>query len=179
MMIAGCDWSMTTPAICLYDDHTPFTFDNCKHIFLTSKKSAARSVGNIHGMLMPEYEHDMQRFEIIANWGAQILKAAGVKQVCIEGYSMGSSGKVFNIAENAGLFKYFMYKAGIEYITPAPTTVKKQFTGKGNANKDAMHDALVSRYGVSVAERLNLSASASPVADVVDAFAMVDYYLNK
>lgn len=179
MMIAGCDWSMTNPAICLYDDHTPFTFDNCTHIYLTSKKSAAKSTGNIHGMLMPEYESDMQRFDLIADWGRQILLKANVKQVVIEGYSMGSNGLIFNIAENCGLFKHFMYKSGIPFITPAPTTVKKQFSGKGNANKQAMHDALLTRYGVDVGARMGMNPTTSPVNDVVDAFAMVDYYLNK
>ena len=29
MIIAGIDYSMTTPAICLYDDENEFSFENC------------------------------------------------------------------------------------------------------------------------------------------------------
>ena len=37
-------------------------------------------------------------------------KVIGCEQIAIEGYSMGSKGKVFNIAENTGVLKYKIYK---------------------------------------------------------------------
>jgi Holliday junction resolvasome RuvABC endonuclease subunit len=175
-MIAGIDYSMTCPAITV----GPSTdFHKCKTFFYTDKTKYARSVNNIHGMMAIAYESEMERFDNLSEWAMTILKKFGVKQVCLEGYSMGSKGKVFNIAENGGLLKYKMWKAGIDFVTPPPTTVKKVFAGSGSAKKEDMHTAFVDKTGVDVAKLLDKSAGASPVSDVVDSYAMLHYYLTQ
>jgi Holliday junction resolvasome RuvABC endonuclease subunit len=92
---------------------------------------------------------------------------------------MGASGRVFNIAENIGLLKHKMWKEGIAFITPAPTAVKKLFTGKGNSNKTAMYDAFLNKgLDVDLEKLLNCASDKSPLADITDAYAMCDYFIN-
>lgn len=178
--IAGLDWSMSCPAICIWDKKKPFTFANCVFYFYIDNKKFDKSYGNIHGFKAELYQTEQERFDNISEWAMTILTKHVVKQVCLEGYSMGSSvGRIFNIAENIGLLKYKMWKAKIEFITPAPTAVKKIFTGKGNARKELMYKSLQERENMLDLEQLiGTKAGASPISDIVDSFAMVDYFIK-
>lgn len=179
MIYAGLDWSMSCPAICIYDNKKPFTFANCKFFFYIDKKKFEQSYGNIHGFKTELYGNEQERFDNISEWGLQILLKHNVKEVCLEGYSMGSSGRVFNIAENIGLLKHKMWVNKIKFITPAPTSVKKYFTGKGNSNKEAMYTALQSKaIDLDLETLLSSKSKDSPIADIVDSFAMIDFMLN-
>lgn len=179
MMVAGLDWSMTCPAICIYDTSKPLKFENCQFFFLTSKASLNKEFGNVHGFIMPDWDCEEQRFDFISTWAMKILSAYGVKEACLEGYSMGSTGKIFNIAENIGLLKHKMWKEGIKFITPAPTQVKKFFTGKGNAKKELMYSALTEREpSVKLDDLLKCKVDASPISDIVDSYAMTSFYMS-
>lgn len=179
MMIAGLDWSMSSPAICIYDNTKPLSFDNCQFFFLTTKPSLNKEFGNVHGFLMKEWDTEEERFDFISEWGIKILTRFGVKEACLEGYAMGAKGKVFNIAENIGLLKHKMWKAGIKFIVPAPTQVKKHFTTKGNANKELMYNSLTEREpNVKLADLLKCKVDGSPVSDIVDSYAMTSFYMT-
>lgn len=179
MIYAGLDWSMTCPAICIYDSKKPFKFENCTFFFYIDSKKYDKSFKNIHGFKVQYHDCDQMRYDNISEWAIQILLKHGVSKACLEGYSMGSTGRVFNIAENIGLLKHKMWKNKIEFITPAPTSVKRTFSGKGNSNKNAMYDALVGKgLETDLEELLSSKKCDSPIADIVDSFAMVDYMLN-
>ena len=47
--------------------------------------------------------------------------------VVIEDYSLGSSGRTFDLAENCGLLKYFLYFLKVQYIVVSPSANKKAF----------------------------------------------------
>lgn len=173
MMYAGIDFSMTCPAITV---GTSSDFKKCKSFYYTDKAKFQGAMGHdIYGMQMIPYEHEMERFHNISEWAMSIMKKFKVTDVCLEGYSMGSKGNVFNIGENTGILKYNLWKAGIKYQTPAPTQVKKYFTGKGNANKLSMHEAFEEKTGISIADLFDLAADKNPVSDVVDSYAMLCY----
>jgi Holliday junction resolvasome RuvABC endonuclease subunit len=176
--VAGLDWSMTCPSICIWDKSKPFKFSNCVFYFYIDNKKYDKSFGNIHGFKAELYQSEQERFDNISEWAMTIMRKHKVKQACLEGYSMGSSGRIFNIAENIGLLKHKMWKEGIEFITPAPTTVKKHFSGKGNAKKEDLHSKLLESEGINVSEILNSKISTSPVSDIVDSYAMVSYYIT-
>lgn len=179
MIVAGLDWSMSCPAICVYDTKLPLAFKNCKFYFYIDNKKYDMSIGNIHGFKSALYETEEERFDNISEWAITILKKHKVTDACLEGYSMMSKGKVFNIAENIGLLKHKMWKSGIKFITPAPTQVKKTFTGKGNAKKEAMYEALKEQnVDMDLESLLKCKADASPLSDIVDSYAMVDFYLQ-
>lgn len=49
-------------------------------------------------------------------------------------------------SELQGVIKAFCHDANIEYRGYSPSEIKKFITGKGNANKKAVQDAVVKRY---------------------------------
>lgn len=180
MIIAGIDFSMSCPSICVYDTSKELTFKNCKFFYLIGQKSKVGSFQNMHGFEHSEYTCLEERFNNISDWAMSVLNAAKVKRACLEGYSYGSKGTIFNIAENTGVLKHKMWKAGIDFIIPAPTTIKKHFSGKGNANKQMMYDSgrEFDKTIPDVLELYNWMADASPMADIVDSYAMVHYLID-
>jgi Holliday junction resolvasome RuvABC endonuclease subunit len=92
--------------------------------------------------------------------------------VFIENYSFGSTGNVFQIAENTGSIKSKLYKAGFDIHVIPPTVVKKHATGHGAAKKEGMYEAFVKRTGVELMKMYQPKAKnvGSPVGDLVDAF---------
>lgn len=177
--LVGLDWSMTCPAICIYDKKKPFKFENCQFFFMSGNKKFENDFGNIHGFKMPLYDGNQERFDIISEWAMKIINRFPVESVCLEGYSMGSKGKVFDIAENIGLLKHKLWKANLPFIIPAPTQVKKTFSGKGNANKAVMYAALLEMGLETDLEKvLNCKPEDSPISDIVDSFAMVHHLIE-
>jgi len=178
MLKAGIDFSMSSPAITV-GKSLNYTQD-CKSFYYTDKKSLEGKFGtNIYGMMTLPYEHQMERFHNITEWALSILKQFKVVDVCLEGYSMGSKGTVFNIGENTGILKHTMWINNISFITPAPTQVKKYFTGKGNANKEVMYDSFYDQTNVDLLSIFNkTSKTSNPISDIVDSYAMLSYGIN-
>lgn len=173
---AGIDYSIVSPSITV---GATKDFKKCKTFFYNkSKKFEGVHPHNIYGIIPFPYEHEMERFKNITEWAISILKKFKVHEVCLEGYSMGSSGRVFNIAENTGILKCAIYELGIKYHTPAPTQVKKYFCGKGNAGKELMHEAFVEQTGIDITTFIKVSPEKSPVSDIVDSYAMLCYGID-
>ena len=182
MIHVGVDYSMTSPAICIHDGET-WHINNCKIHYLTNTKKFEGNFGFCIGHAYPIYKDPEERFDIISSWVFSILWKHCPLQtqlntpmfVTIEGYSMGSRGRVFHIAENTGLLKHKLWKHHIPFDTPAPTSVKKFATGKGNANKERMHECFVAETSINPSEVLNSKVDGNPVSDVVDAYFMCKY----
>lgn len=174
---AGIDLSMTTPSVTIGQSKD---FSKTKTFFYTNnKKFVGKFDHSIYGIQQLPYACAEERYDNISDWVMSILNYHNVNFVCLEGYSMGSSnGLLFNIAENGGLLKHKLWKNKIEFIIPAPTQVKKYFTGKGNANKSAMYDAFIEKTGAKIAEALNTNPDKSPISDIVDSYAMLCYGID-
>lgn len=74
--------------------------------------------------------------------------------VAIEGQSYGHNGK--GHAELAGLHaivKVALWEDLIPYVEIPPANLKTYATGKGNASKEAVHDAAIRRLGYAGASR--------------------------
>lgn len=174
MIIAGIDYSLCGPAICLYKQTDPkrFCYSDCSFFFLTdNKRQSEIRTTNIFGERLTDWESSEQRYETIADWALDIVM--GCSQVAVEGYAYAAtSNRVFQVAENTGLLKYKLYQLGIPVTVIPPTEVKKHATGKGNADKNAMYTAWINETGVSLKSMLtpNKSDSVSPVSDIVDAY---------
>ncbi len=172
MIIAGIDYSMTSPAICIYDTSKPLTFDNFQIYSLNDKKKYQGVYGNIRIDPHKGWDVPERRYSQIAQWAMVHLQVNRVEEVVLEGYSMGSSaGLVFNIAENTSVLKQLMFQAGLKVYTPAPTSVKKTFHGKGNAKKPEMCDKFYERFGVKPYEIFGSKPADSPENDIVDSVA--------
>ena len=175
--IVGIDYSLNSPAICIADDN--FKFDKCSFHFLTSKKKHLGKIGkNIFGYEHKEYNNPIIRFSNISMWALDIIHKykKDTAQVFVEGYSFGSKGQaVFQIAENCGILKYRLQMSpSMLYDTVVPSVVKKNATGKGNADKQLMYDSFLRDTGVDLMKIFDMQKLNNPVTDIIDS-----YYIAK
>ena len=182
MIIAGIDYSLRSPCICVFNDteDESFSFNKCTFHFLSdTKKYATFFLKNIYGERFQDWNQDFQRYKSIADWAMEYLD--GCNQIAIEGYSMGSKGKVFNIAENTGVLKYKIYNLGIPLEIVPPTTVKKFATGKGNADKTVMHNSFMAETKNNLRTSITPDKKkvGNPVSDIVDSYYICKYLHNK
>lgn len=175
-MYAGIDYSLTCPAITVSKSKN---FKDCKTFYYTDKKKVVGKFKNeIYGIQHVPYESQMERIDNISKWAMSIINKFNVKYACVEDYSFGSKGRVFHLAENTGLLKWNLWKANIKVITPKPTEVKKYFTGKGNANKDAMYESFLIKTSVDLTLILDQKPDSNPISDIVDSYAMLCYMID-
>lgn len=173
MIIAGIDYSLCGPAICLFhaSPSGKFDYSGCSFYFLSNnkKQSKIRTL-NIFGEELSDWENDQHRYETIADWAIDIVM--GCSHVALEGYAYSASGRVFHIAENTGILKYKLYQLSVPVSVIPPTEVKKYATGKGNADKNSMYAAWLKETGVNLKGLLtpNRQESVSPVSDIIDSY---------
>ena len=174
MIIAGIDYSLRGPAICVYtslQNEEKFSFGRCQFYFLTgTKKYANDFLGNIHGRRLMDYNCENERYDSLSEWAVEQLY--GVEEVAIEGYSMGSKGKVFNIAENTGVLKYRIWQSRIPMTITPPTVIKKFATGRGNADKEAMYQAFKKETKIDLQKEISPDKKdvGNPVSDIIDSY---------
>lgn len=181
MIIAGIDYSMRGPSICIYagTEKDSFSFEKCRVFYLTDvKKYANYYLENISGERFVDYNHECERYKTIADWALD--KLVGVDQVGLEGYAYGAKGKVFHIAENTGILKYKLFEAGIPVEIFTPSNVKKFATGKGNATKEDMHLTFKKETKKDILQTITPTRSTvvSPVSDIVDSFYVCKLLYN-
>lgn len=175
MVFIGIDYSLTCPCVCIARDKQ---FKNSFFYFLTDSERLEGKAYNILGDAHGDYMCDQQRYENIASWVLSIVSPFRNEDhyILIEDYSFGSKGRVFNLAENCGLLKYFLYKDGYKFFTVPPTVIKKYATGKGNADKQKMYDAFYALTEIDLTYVYSKSGKlGSPVTDIVDAFYLTHY----
>ena len=171
MVIAGIDYSLTSPSICIFNSQEPFTFNRCAFYFLTDvKKNQRLFLTNIKGESITNWDSDFTRYENISDWAMEYL--IGCEQIAIEGYAFGAKGKVFHIAENTGVLKYRLHQASIPVEVIPPSAIKKQAAGKGNANKEEMYKAFVKETGIQLQAVISPGKKdiGNPVSDIVDSY---------
>ena len=173
--IAGIDYSLTSPAICVAKVvNNEIKFENCKFHFLKQNKSHKSLGKNILAYNYPKYSYDIERFTKLATWTIECIRwhDGRVSQVYLEDYAFAATGRVFDIAENMGILKKQLIEAGFKYITIPPTVIKKYATGKGNANKELMYETFLSESHIDLQRELSPKSIkiSNPVSDIVDAY---------
>lgn len=173
MRYIGIDYSMTSPAVTII---TAGSFES--HFFAQNKKQEGNSPPHFFSYPYPVHTSlDIDRYSRIANWAFTVTNPRESDIICIEGYSMGSVGAVFSIAENTAILKSMFYLNNIKYHVVAPTTLKKFATGKGNADKLQMYEAFKEKTKTDPrrifgAERTKLG---SPFTDIADSYWLASY----
>lgn len=171
-MIIGIDYSLTCPSICKIKTSTDFPSVDIR--FLTSNKKHSGVYANIRGDMHMDWNSHEQRHENIATWVMlNIQPQDKITHIYIEDYAFAAKGRVFNIAENTGLMKYFLYRAGLPFTVLAPSVIKKYATGKGNADKNLMEDTFQRHTGLDLHKVLGINRLAkigSPVSDIIDSY---------
>jgi Holliday junction resolvasome RuvABC endonuclease subunit len=173
-MVVGIDYSLTSPAMCLM---TGPNIETSMFYYLTSNKKFVGNFGNAIGVEHKEYYTEQERYDNIAEF---FLNKIPIRDkppnIFIEDYSFGSTGRVFHIAENAGLLKYKFWEVGYKFTTIAPSAIKKFATGKGNADKQKMYDAFVAETGYNLLQYYSKSETlGSPATDIVDSYYIAKY----
>jgi len=190
MRIAGIDYSLTSPAICVWkstDDDGYFNFDDCDLYYLEKPRrrgSTPPGILNLHADPYPEWETEEERHELLSKWAMEIVNGSQAwltTAVFIEGYAFATSGKshVRSVAENTGLLKHKMYKVKQPFTSIPPTVIKKYATGKGNANKELMYDAFCAEILTPPDLKSRLTPNSkklrNPVTDIVDSYFICKY----
>jgi Holliday junction resolvasome RuvABC endonuclease subunit len=172
-MIAGIDYSMTSPAICIYTGDSMKDFSPKLCDFYSLSDYDISNFANFHFKQHRPWEVDEERYDHIAMWAINILDEVGENggAIALEGYSMGSKGRVFNIAENTGVLKHNMWKRDWKFTLIPPTVVKKTATGKGNSDKEKMYEAWMETTGSDIKQKIQPNRKlGSPTSDLVDAY---------
>lgn len=175
MIIAGIDYSLTSPSICVHDGEQ-WSVENCTFYYLAQKKAWLSVTGQFLGTEYEKFDSDTHRYDNLSKWSSNILTDNKVTQCYIEGYAFNAVGRVFQIAENTGLLKYKMWKENIPYRVFAPSEIKKFATGKGNCNKEKMYEAFLEETNIDIRKKLDIMnpKTWNPISDIVDA-----YYITK
>ena len=183
MRIAGIDYSLTSPAICVWKstDDRLFNFDDCALYYLEIPKRRGptpHGILNIHADPYPEWETEEERHELLSKWTMSIITGC---EVFIEGYAFATSGTshVRSIAENTGLLKHKMHKVKQPFTSVPPTVIINYATGKGNANKEIMYDAFCAEILTPSDLKSRLTPKSkklrNPVTDIVDSYFICKY----
>lgn len=188
MKIAGIDYSMTSPGICVHDMDKPFTFENCKFYFLTDKKYLdGKLLHNVYGKYLnkKDYQTDIGRFDAICQWAIhkmEIYFHSTTSEIALEGYSMGSRGRVFNIGENTGILKHQILYHGWPLTIYSPKEIKMfavnntpldfSAVNKNKIDKYHMYDIFLEETGTDLQQILTPKKKKidSPVSDIVDSY---------
>lgn len=172
-MIAGIDWSMTSPAITIGPEN-PTGFSDLLLFGYRKEKKQFSNLSNVFLSEYPEqYSCNAERFDSLSNWAIDILDRYRVTDVYMEGYSYGSKGNLCEIGENTGLLKYKLWKSGMDLEIFAPSEIKKFATGKGNANKDLMMQSFEGTTGIDIITGLGSTRKKdipAPCTDLVDSY---------
>jgi hypothetical protein len=180
----GIDYSISSPAITIYHDQgKKFNFSNVSCYFFNKLKRKS-FIGIVPNILEISYPSE-SGFEKYISLAAKILDVISFIDpkdciIAIEGYSMNSVGKVFHIAENCAVLKYFLISNGYTLLDSdlcSPTSIKKFTTGKGNAKKDKMYECFVEETSLDILNLLEPSKQIqnSFVADIVDSYYICKY----
>ena len=166
--IIGIDYSLTSPAICVNIDGDA----GLMFYYLTNRKKYTGMMSEeVVGYEHKSYNSPIQRFTQISDWVFDIISPLINPQVFIEGYSFGSKGQgVFQIAENCGILKYRLEEQNIPYATLVPSVIKKNATGKGNADKEMMYEAFVKETNIDLKKVFDTDKVGNPVSDIADSY---------
>jgi len=161
MNICGIDQSLTDSGITIWNGEK-YIWDH-----LSTEKTK--------GTITPSIDYTRRLIEITSKIGKMIVDN-NINLIAIEGMSFGSQGMV--IFESGGLSHLLRAKfveLGVDFIVVPPTTLKKYWAGKGNANKDEMLQATKDR-GYDIPILKNYGTKKQPIMkmndNIVDSMAL-------
>jgi len=179
LIVAGIDYSITSPSMCVFEGEQ-WSIDCCSfYVSTTDNKwglikwdmfASNKDFVYWHKNLDSSYLN-AHRFDNLASYYNDVVKYRGIEHLAMEDYAFAAKGLVFNIAECTGLLKQHFWMANIEFSLYKPTEVKKFATGKGNANKEKMVEAFVEDSGFDIFCFFGTdSIKGNPITDIADSY---------
>lgn len=179
----GIDYSINSPAVCIakVGQATP---DKVWLFYRASKKKNWENCpgDRFCGFQKEEWANSAQRFH--QNWSfvKNAIDTCGIdniRNIWIEGYSYGSRGAIFDLAENVGFLRAGLWGHKLEAIPFAPPTIKKLATGNGHADKDMMYEAWLKEGGLDLAKYWEQKPDSNPISDMIDSYYVLKTGLAK
>lgn len=90
----------------------------------------------------------MERLEALQQKLSGAIQTINPIAVIYEDYAMNARGRNFDIGELGGIYRLLIWQMGIPRLDITPSTLKKVFTTKGNADKADMQKTLHVVHGV-------------------------------
>jgi Holliday junction resolvasome RuvABC endonuclease subunit len=180
MNAIGIDYSLTSPAACLYSD------TEMPRFWFAHERKSTRVQGVTCACISPGsvVERSAKLASDLLAW--IFLYARDIKTVAIEDYAFAATGRVFHIGENTGILKYQLEQHNLRYESIPPTVIKKFATGKGTADKYKMTSAFLDAFDAGRAwipdffPRTDDPIPAkSPLSDLADAYWIARYFHDK
>jgi Holliday junction resolvasome RuvABC endonuclease subunit len=174
MIIGGIDYSMTSPAICIYggNSYSEWDIKKCNIYYYVKKEKLIKNSDLYEGTLYPSYTSNEERFDNLTNWIIDKCKKHKVESMSLEGYAYGAKGKLAEIGENTGLLKHKLWKNNISLSVYTPGSIKKFASGKGNADKQMMVDAFKTETNIDMFKELEMKEGKdwNPISDMIDSY---------
>jgi len=90
-----------------------------------------------------------------------MIRYTSTQHACLEGYSLHSVNRSFDLGEVGGILRLCLYDMGLSFTVVPPTTLKKFASGRGTADKEDMRRGVNQRWQVDI-----------PQDDACDAYAL-------
>lgn len=174
--MAGIDYSIGGPAMCIHPYQETWDYQKCRFTFVTGTKCRAKSYTEdsviFSGHLpIQKYNYDVERFMHNANIFISQMLSNNVTEVKLEGYAYGAKGRgLFNIAEATGILKRYIVSNNFNLSVDTPPAIKKYATDKGNAPKQLMVETYEKETGIDLVALFEINGVGSPVDDIVDSY---------
>lgn len=192
MVLIGCDVSLNSPGIVVWDDpwFDCYFFPHTKRLH-----GFQETVGQFRfkAVEYPTWNSREERYDALATAMVEKIdpyrrKAHTIRdvRVLIEGYAFMAKGRsVSALFENGAVFRNQLFRKGFKNVEEiSPTSVKKEFTGSGLANKMHMLMTFEKKTGIDLYDVFGMKKPEtddvrSPIQDIVDAYALVEMNLPK
>jgi len=178
MIVAGIDYSSTSPAICVMNEGDKL--ENCAFLIFVKKELTIDPLPfKLKQVVIPKHlaKGCTEKYIFLAQFCTDFLLACNVGLIVQEDYSYASSGLVFHIGENAGILKAFLLANGLKekFELRTPPVFKKFATGRGNCDKKMMYDSFYADTDCDLMKMLGRKSINSPINDMVDAYWIAKY----
>jgi len=169
-ILIGIDYSINSPGFCCIDTSKEFKLYNIK--FFTP---VIEEAGNFVYYKLKETSSHIEKYtqNAFALHDAVFHEFPQARaKAAMEGYSFGSKGKIFNLAENAGILKRVLWESRIPFKIYQPQTIKRFATNNGRSDKEQMLKAFEIENDVAALYYFNISNKKyfKVVYDFVDSY---------
>jgi len=161
MIICGIDQSMTGSGITIYD--------NGKFYYYLIETKKTKDTQN------PSIDNTRRLLEIKKEIKGILIKH-NVEIIAMEGLAFGAKGRsVMTIGGLTHILRELFIELNIDFLIIPPTTLKKYWTGKGNANKEDMIQTTINKgYNIPITKNYGTKKQPNILFDdnVVDSHAL-------
>lgn len=149
--------------------------------YVAKTKASADRHPNAVRFVMPKIDHAvaaMHRLEMLRRFLGFVLRKGAPDYVGVEDYALSRAQGSHQLGELGGLARMLLWKAGVPFRAYDPGSIKMFTTGRGDADKVEMAEAVSERWGVdfnqydSPPSKKTKKQDKTTSEDLVDAYAI-------